>query len=284
MGARRRVLLLGDSFMEAMQVEYEQSTAGLLEVGLARRLGKPVTVSNTAVAGWDPPQYLLEARAALPRERFDVTIVALYVGNDVVPRRVEYFPARVPVEVHRLRIPRRMTKAELVDAVAYPFNDFLEVRSQLFILFKRRAETALMRWGLSAEYFPVELLRSEDRSPRWSVTADICQDIAEEGRRRGVPTVFVLIPTSLQIDRDEFWRFARGFRIDPETVDLEQPNRRLALELTTRGLRIIDALPAFRDEHRAGQQLYGRVDRHLAPAGHEVLERLLEPIVAAYLN
>src|SRR5436309_14376811 len=38
----KRVLLLGDSFMEAMQVEYEQSTAGLLEAGLERRLGAPV--------------------------------------------------------------------------------------------------------------------------------------------------------------------------------------------------------------------------------------------------
>src|SRR3989442_7554034 len=37
--ARTRVLLIGDSFMAALQVEYEQSLAGLLEKGLKARLG-----------------------------------------------------------------------------------------------------------------------------------------------------------------------------------------------------------------------------------------------------
>src|SRR5437879_3707351 len=56
---KRHVLLLGDSFMEALQVEYEQSVAGLLEARLTSRLGEPVAVRNGGVGGWDPPQYLM---------------------------------------------------------------------------------------------------------------------------------------------------------------------------------------------------------------------------------
>jgi hypothetical protein len=282
--ARWRVLLLGDSFMEAMQVEYEQSTAGRLEMGLAQRLGAPVVVRNTAVAEWTPSHYLLQAREALPGERFHLVLVTLYLGNDIVPTRLERIPPRPPVEVHPLRLPRRLTMGEFVEAIAYPINDFLEVRSHLFIFFKRRGEALLMRLGLVAEYFPAELMRREAGSPRWVVTANICRDIAEVARQHGLPTLFVLLPTPFQVDREEFWRFVRGFGIDPATVDLEQPNRLVAAELRARGLRFVDVLPAFRDAHRAGRRLYGRVDRHLSPAGHELLARVLEPIVAEYLG
>ncbi len=282
-GQRRRILLLGDSFMAAMQVDYEASTAGLLEAGLARRLGSPVTIRNAAVAGWDPPQYLMEARVALARERYDLVLVALYLGNDVVPARIDRYPARPPVEVHALRFPRRPTLGELSDALAYPINDFLEVRSHLFILFKRHAQVLLMRLGLTAASFPVELMRREATAPRWAVTAGICRDIAVAARRRGVTTLFVLLPTPYQVDSTEFWRSVRGFGIDPATVDLEQPDRLLGGELRARGLRIVDVLPAFREAHRAGAELYGRVDPHFSPEGHQLLDRLLEPVVVGYL-
>ncbi len=279
----RHILLLGDSFMAAMQVDYEQSTAGLLEAGLVRRLDSPVTVRDAAVAGWDPPQYLMEARAALPRDQFALVLVVLYLGNDVVPARIERYPPRPPAEVHPLRFPRRLSMTELTDAVAYPINDFFEVRSHLFIFVKRHARALLMRLGLTAAYFPVELLRREATSPRWAVTANICQDIAEVARRHGAATLFVLVPTPFQVDSTEFWRSVRGLRIDPAAVDLDQPDRLLGRELHTRGLRVLDVLPEFRDAHRAGASLYGRVDPHFSPAGHELLERLLEPVVARHL-
>ena len=66
---KKRILLLGDSFVEAMQVEYEQSFAGLLEARLAQRFKYAVAVRNTGVAGWDPPQYLIQARRTLDRDR-----------------------------------------------------------------------------------------------------------------------------------------------------------------------------------------------------------------------
>src|SRR5213593_2383758 len=75
--ARRRILLLGDSYMEALQVEYEQSFAGLLEARLAERLGEPDAIRNPGVSGWDPSQYLIEARRDIGREPFDLVLVSV---------------------------------------------------------------------------------------------------------------------------------------------------------------------------------------------------------------
>ena len=280
---KKRILLLGDSFVEAMQVEYEQSFAGLLEARLAQRFKYAVAVRNTGVAGWDPPQYLIQARRTLDRDRPDLVVVAVYLGNDVVLKRIEYYPPRAPTEVHPLRLPRRLSGRELIDALLYPVNDFLKVRSHLFIFFKTRLNVVLTRLGLTAEEFPVALLRKEAGSPRWSTTARILSDIRDLARAHGAPTLFVLIPAPYQVDTSEFHRALKGFRIDPGAVDLAQPNRLLTTAMSAHHLDVFDVLPDFRRAERAGTHLYGDVDLHLSPAGNDLLERLLEPVVVAHL-
>jgi hypothetical protein len=283
---QRRILLLGDSFMEALQVDYEQTLAGLLETRLGTRVGQTVAVRNTAVGGWDPPQYLMEARREIGREPFDLVLVSVYLGNDVVSRRVERYPPGPPVDVpfHRLRLPRHLTYAELVDAVLYPINDILKARSQLYILVKKQASTLRMRVGLTADYFPVELLRREADSPRWGVTAQICRDIRDLARAHDVPTLFMLIPAPFQADTAAFYRALKGFTIDSSAVDLDQPERLLASAMRAYGLDLVDVLAEFRQAERSGRRLYGTVDPHLSPAGHDLLERLVEPVVAAKLS
>ena len=284
--SKRRILLLGDSFMEALQVEYEQSLAGLLEARLTSRMGESVAVRNTAVGGWDPPQYLMEARRELGRERVDLVLVSVFLGNDVVARRIERYPPGPPADApdHRLRLPHRLSYREFVDAVLYPLNDFLKARSQLFILLKQRAATLRMRLGLTADYFPEELLRREASSPRWSVTAQICRDIRDVAQAHAAPTLFVLIPAAFQVDTAAFYPALKGFKIDPAAVDLDQPDRLLTSAMRAHALDVVDVLSDFRQAVRSGTRLYGSVDPHLSPEGHELLERLIEPTVSARLS
>lgn len=274
-----RVLLLGDSFMEALQVEYEQSLAGLLETHLSDSLGTPVEVWNTGVAGWGPSQYLLTARWLLSRVSFDHVIVALYVGNDAVLKRHDYVPPRSPTVLHRLRLPRSLSVREFRDAMFYPVNDFLERRSHLYILFKRGSENLLAKLGLGGPEFPFEIRRQEAASPRWGITADIAADLGAEARRHGVSTTFVLIPSAYQVDTVVFRSFARTFDLDPAHVDLDQPNRLLVREFRSRNLRVVDALEALRIANETGRQLFGSVDEHLSAEGHAVMATLTVPPV-----
>lgn len=90
--AATQVLLLGDSFMEALQVEYEQSTAGLLEAGLEAASGRPVAVRNAGVSGWSPNQYRLLARRELAETPYAPIVVAVFVGNDAIGEATERIP------------------------------------------------------------------------------------------------------------------------------------------------------------------------------------------------
>jgi len=282
--APTRVLIIGDSFMEALQVEYEQSFAGLLEPGLTARLHRPVSVWDAGVDGWDPPQYLIRSRQLLNREHFDEVIVAIYLGNDIVKKRWDYLPPRTPEVKHGVRLPRSLHWGEFVDAVLYPVNDLLKRHSQLFNLLKNRLQTLRQRAGVTADYFPSELRTSEARAPRWAIAGQICSEIAQAAAARKVPALFLLIPSPFEVDSEDLRSFMKGFHIDPATVDVDQPTRLVEAALRGHALAVLPLLADFRQVHQSGVGLYGKVDRHLTPAGNRELERMVEPVAAQMLG
>jgi lysophospholipase L1-like esterase len=275
--APRRVLLLGDSFLAALQVEHEASVAGLLERALRDSLAETVAVRNAGVAGWGPAQYLARGRALLAQERADAMVVALYLGNDVVQKRTDYLPPMPPYQVARFRLPYAPTWQAVIDAWLRPLNDMLEQRSHLFVLLKTRLRPLLMRAGLTVEYFPEEFRTRDAGSARWHVTTGICADLAALGAAHAIPVLFVLIPAPFQVEAAIFDEYVRGLGVDPDSVDVEQPTRIMRDSLAARGLEVLDLLPAFRAATADGASLYGRVDRHLSPAGHTRLADLLSP-------
>lgn len=272
--AASQVLLMGDSFVEALQVEYEQSFGHLLERGLADSIGRSVVVRNAGIGGWSPNHYLLRTRALVQRDSFALVVVAVFVGNDAISRRVDHMPPRTPVERHRFRFPRALSGAEFRDALLAPINDGLEVRSHLYILFKNQLSTLRMRLGLTADYLPEVYRKDEAGADRWRLTAEVSRDLAAAAAARGVPTLFVLVPERFQVYDDEFRRYLAGFGVDSSLVDVDQPSRLLREAFEAEGLRVIDALPAFRAASD-GERLYGTVDQHFSPRGHRVLADLL---------
>jgi lysophospholipase L1-like esterase len=279
-----QVLLLGDSFMEALQVEHEETVASLLERELAVRLSTDVAVRNAGVSGWDPDQYFLRARDLTGRDDFDLVIVALFVGNDAIPVRRDYLPPRAPVQRHQARLPRTLRRGELMAAWILPLNDYLEVRSHAYILLKNQLATLRKRVGLTADHFPVEFFRAEAESHRWRLSAEVSRDLAAEVATHGAPTLFVLIPASFQVYPRSFQEYVRGFGIDSTAVDLDQPNRLLHQELIALDLCVFDALPAFRAAATGAPRLFGSVDPHLSAAGHRTLAQVMVPHAGALIG
>lgn len=276
-----RVLLIGDSFAEAIQVEHEQTFAHLIERGMADALGRDVVVRNAGVSDWSPNHYLIRARQLLARDSFDLVITTIFVGNDAINRAWDHFPPREPVAQHHFRVPRAFAWSEFVAAILAPVNDRLEKRSHLFVLLKNQFAGLRMRLGVTADYLPLEFRRSEATSPRWQVTAEVSRALADTARAHGTPTLFVLIPERIQVYEEDFRRYLAGFGIDSALVDLDQPSRNLAATFAAESLTVVDALAPFRAAVTTAPKLFGTVDQHLSPAGHELLARLVAPIAAA---
>jgi hypothetical protein len=279
--ADARVILIGDSFMAAIQVEYEETFAAHMERGLNARLGRPVEVRNVSAGGWDPPQYLIMARRLLASAPVDMVVVSVYVGNDVVSEPMRIHSPLQLVPVRPFRIPLLLSYTEFIDAIVRPADDRLKRRSHLYILAKNRAAHLRMRLGLTAAWFPDVHLRSMADSPGWGYTVDILDQIRDAAADHGVPSAFILVPSHFQVDQTALERHMSGFDVDPEDVLIDQPNEILSRHMRERGLQVIDPLPGMRHQFRAtGEPLFGRVDTHLSAEGHRVMWELVADDIA----
>lgn len=277
------LLALGDSFLEAMQVEYEDTMTALLEKRLSSSLGRSMRILNTGVGGWDPNQYRIQLEKILgnPHISINGVVVFVYLGNDIIGYHTDNYPPRQSVVRHALRLPNRLEWNELVAAVAYPINDFLEIRSHLFILVKTRLKYALMKMGLTAYYFPRTLLRNEASSERWKITADVLEEIAVIGKHHDLKTLFVLLPSPSEANPEEGLETANSFGITSEEINLDQAHLLLGEQLRKRDLSVVDMTPALRAANRERMpDVYGRVDNHLGRGGHQVVANTIEEVIS----
>jgi hypothetical protein len=270
------VLVIGDSFMAAMQVEFEHSLPGIIEDSLRGPGSEDVAVRNGGVDSWDPWHYGIFARRRLTQHAYGAVLIFIYTGNDIVARKRDYFPPREPAERGRFSVPLSVSPQAWIDGVARPINDLLEERSHLFTLLKARSEALRIRLGLSAADMPRSLRKARADAPEWEVTTDILAEIDSLARETGQPVLFTLIPSEYQVDRVLFDAHVGAFGLDASALDLDQPNRRLREVMEGRGLRVVDVLDDFREAHEAGVRVYGAVDPHLSPEGHAILYQALE--------
>jgi hypothetical protein len=277
------ILTVGDSFLEALQVENEHTITRVIRDLLESRYAITVTADNASAGGWDPNHYRMEAIRALEKNRYDLGIVFFYVANDVVKEKLDSVEIRLPTIRRALRFPSEFSMSELVDAVLYPINDVLERNSHLFVLSKKKARNVLARTGLTAYYFPEVFERAESNLAMWDVTTSIFEEIQAVFARHGTPVFFVLLPTVYQVDEERFKTYIDWFDIDPLTVDLNQPNRELGARFAAAGLPLLDPLNALKERRVEDGELYGTVDTHFVEAGHRAVAEFVLPVIESYL-
>jgi lysophospholipase L1-like esterase len=257
------ILAIGDSFVEALQVDAEQTMTALLAASLSRSLGQSVRVVNGGVGGWDANQYLIAAKRELNGAQYDLLLVFVFLENDVVARRVDSVPAA------------RVTPPGL--------SAFLLAHSHLYVFGRNWMELRRMQSG-TRRHLLTGIMRTEASSPDWRVTADVLADIAAEARARQTRVAYILIPPHHYIDENALASYAAAMGVDRSQLDVSQPARLLTAEVVRKGLTVFDATPALaRADHAGRKDLYGRIDRHFSPAGHQVMADFLHSIAISSL-
>lgn len=278
-----RILFIGDSFTEGLQVNDNETTPEIIASLIETKYGKKVYACNAGVGDWDPNQYLIQAKQELQRNSYDIGLIFIYLGNDIVSEVKTYFPARKSA-YHHFRIPASITKKEMINSILYPISDFLKSHSQCFMLFKNTYSTFLMRAGLTGFSIPPVFFKNNVNSQAFEVTANICKNISSEFLRYNIPVIFVLIPSVYQVDIITCKRTLNGLNIPYESINLEQPNANLKKLMNRLGLEIIDPLKEMRSIDATGNKLYGTVDYHLNRSGYRIMAELIAPSIEKKLN
>ena len=128
-----RILLFGDSFMEATQVEWEDSLPHLLEKKLAARLGQPVEVINLSVSSWGTDAQLAYFERYASDYAPDLVLIAMTLHNDVSDNLAEQY---YHIEAGELR-HRPALELPLLMALRQKTQGWLAGHSQLYQLVVR---------------------------------------------------------------------------------------------------------------------------------------------------
>ena len=262
-----RILLLGDSFIEALQVPFEVSFANVLDQALRRITGRSVEVINAGVSGWgtdDELQYLM--RYGIHWQP-DLVLVALTLHNDVSDNLRERW--------HTLRdgelVDQPVRRASLLAYKVTELKAFLASHSHLYQLCRRVEHRGdIRKTGKELKQHVAELF--EEPTP--DVIARGLRLTGLELRRlqavsaaHHARAALVLIPLKLQVSSP-----ATSQRSGGDTLNLQRsnrPQRLLRAIADSLGLLTIDLLPVFTHSTSEYGELYLQ-EGHWNPTGHLV--------------
>lgn len=309
-----RILVLGDSFAEALQVPLEATFAKQLEAMLSTP-ARPVEVINAGVGGWGTDQeavfYAIEGFRYQP----DLVLLCFFAHNDVLNNYQPLEVARVHGAVQKPFF--QLKNGELVEP-HFPFEapptpetpapPLLSVYNwlhdhvafyRLVVPYLRDIPPILRLAGPSGLLGGMAVFMADDPSTpltydvyrpdppaawqeAWQLTAALLRRLQREVHARGSRLALVIIGAPEQV-YPERWQAVLSANPDMQGQDwdLNAPNRQLASILDESGIPYLDLLPVFQAEARSNAPaLHFRHDGHWTPDGH----RLAARAIAAFLQ
>lgn len=281
---RERVLVLGDSFVEAIGVAVEQAFPRRLEAHLAAAGAPPTEVINAGAVGYGTGQEYLLLRHEGLRYQPDVVVLLFFSGNDVADnsQQLDYAPIRTLKPYFEL-VPngslRQLPFAlpDLSDSQPGQLRRWLRQRSLLFNKLDpdELGKVAGDRGYVTSILAPYADQGSPDLDAAWNVTEALLSATRDEAEAAGARFVLVNVPAPWEVD-PPFWEMMRSvFDLPADGWDLDRPNRRLAEIAARRNLAYLDLRPVLQAALPEQPRLYYQIDGHWTSAGHDFAARAL---------
>jgi hypothetical protein len=302
-----RILVLGDSFVQALQVPAQQSFCKLLEAQLNELSGsnRHFDVINAGTMGYGTDQELLFWKQEGFKYHPDLVILTFCTINDVMDNSPQ-------LEVQDLGERKQFFVLKDGKLVLQPMTflpqgssqgaaglrDALRTiarQSRLYQIVRRvwtartqgmtRVETQTtgaqtptgqagalrsmpIHYGVYAPQYTPEWEQA------WDVTRAILLQLRDETQAAGARFMVMSATTGEEL-YDE-WR-----HMLPEGWDLDKPNRILADLLPQNGIPFLSLLPFFRQDYQqTGRYLHFRVDGHWTSEGHALAAQTLYDYLA----
>jgi lysophospholipase L1-like esterase len=300
-----RVLVLGDSFVEALQVPLDDAFPAVLEDALRRRTGSDaIEVVAMGQSGFGTASELMRWREFGAAYDADLVILAFYAGNDVrddsrplsgdAPAFYFTLDARGALQLDRSRMEALERSRARGGAGAWLLEHsrlagLVSDRLDLLRLGRRAARDARRAavsgagGGLAAAiperdernvYLADPSVAWEEA---WRVTDALIGRLAEEVAAHGARLALVSVGTPEQVEDDLGRTMLQAL---PAGADLERPDRRLGAICDAREIPCLFLAPHLRAvEASAGTRLYGfgaRRGGHWNAAGHRAAAQAIE--------
>jgi hypothetical protein len=279
-----RILLLGDSFVEALHVPIEETFARRLESALTHGGAPPVEVISMGVSGYGTASQYLWYRTYGRAYEPDLVLLAFYPGNDVRNNSPTLEPTLRPEydgdgNLQRVR-PGKARDGEhgwLASSAAYTYVRKLLLTRQP-ALAKRLAEIGLIsRRALRpvplTEGVPVDywVYAAEPPAPwreAWTHTERLLDALRDAVTADGARFVVMLVTARELIYAADWEKLLQTYPAMRQVAwDLDGPERRVLAWCERAGVSCVQLSPVFA-ARRDQQRLHFLYDGHWTAAGH----------------
>jgi hypothetical protein len=262
-----RIAVLGDSFVEANQIEKSKRLTELLEARLGKHPlfeGQNVEVMNFGMSGYGTAQELMTFRHEVKKFKPDYVIVGLLTGNDIRnnSEKLEGDAIR-PYFVEKngelvLDDSFRNESQSLVKSIGYTTARWTRIGQVAFRVYhgikvranirqanaKSSRESRLIEKGLAEPGIGTWIYgepTDDDQRKAWKVTEGLLTKLQTEVRECGAELFVVVLSNAIQVhpeksSREEFQQIA-------EIDDLFYPDNRVATACRKAGIPVLPLAP-----------------------------------------
>jgi hypothetical protein len=271
-----RIMLLGDSHMEALQMKFEKSFPKLLEDKLKDLLRREVEVLNTAVSGWGTDDQLTYFSRYGKKLKPNLVLLAMTLHNDISDNLNGKFHTFLDGKL----VAKPAHEIPFLDYQMWRIRAFMNANLHFYQLFRYWWHHDGVEEGeVGLNNHVANLLRTEspvqiDRG--WRMTEQLLVKLKSEAAEINADCAIFLIPLSMQMDEAKLEGFLSNSKLSAEDVDIEKPQEMAKSILAKERIGVIDLLPCFRAwESRYGKPLFLKYDGHWTEEGHELASTIV---------
>lgn len=303
-----RVLVLGDSATEALQVERSQNFSEQLQVML-RGDGRQVEVINAGHSGYGTDNELLFFQYEGIRYRPDIVLLALNLQNDVaenspaiVAKMYAGGPRHPKAEVRLAPDGKLLIDTSAYVRFAHAWNDrgwmvkpplpwlrnnSFFVRRLYNIFVADRAESVPAPPAAYPAHFDVyRATETSDWTEAWELTGALLRELHSVTQRSGARLLVAVIPSREIADPAQWPRLVGWFpALAAGTWEVDLPRRRILDLLSAAGINAVDTTAAFQEHEAQGNESgFFDFDPHPDAEGHRWIAQALLPALERELD
>ncbi len=294
----RRIVVLGDSFVEGWQLPLEKNFTKLLEKQFNQSGSTRYQVLNMGVSGYNLAQYYLKLANDVEQYQPDMVIMVVYLGNDIIDTVPGLGFERHDKPTYTLNNGQLVLHPPdpkgICEGCQKPSGLLQWVRehSALFQLVKR---STMVRWALVA-LGQGELLHMSDAikqtaqlrtqySPEMEDAFAVSELLLKQSdtlaKSWGVPLLVVLAPDRDQLNDASFSRYLAAYpALQAYEFEIDKPQRLLLGYCEENGIQCFDLSPALREAVAKGvKPYYTYYDVHWNEEGHRIASGALYPLI-----
>ena|GEM_PF-3505171 len=307
-GNEYRIIVLGDSYLEGLQVPIGNLFSQRLQKTLIGEYSaNGISVINLGLSGRGPSQHYRILDTIGRRLQPDLVVLAVTVSNDFRDSSPAFNPALYKpiyeitadgaIALTRFEVPstfsiqgmlQRSATAYAIVHLSSRFNFLNETLIRIGLLPRTTPAVRYAHDSLETEVPFDQQIYLKDPPVKWKeakrITFRMISEIIDLADELGAPTLIFGIPTDkiIEVSEEEL-----DGPSDPKSVDWALPYRELRELLTSENASYVDLVPAFRERfHLHGERLRWKNDGHWNDRGHEIAAQVVARgiVQAGYLN